>query len=106
MPERINIVRCIRYHMEGLWKLHKHIMDSHGDIPASARVAVSASIERYEAETSDDSLGLNAVAYKSEHESHESIPLLLNWDDARIVAERRIGNLNNLHKRYVSGKNQ
>ena len=106
MPDKINIVRCIRHHMEGLWKLRKHIMDTHSDIADSAREKVSKSIDRYETETSDGSLGLNAVAYEQEHEIKESVPLLLNWDDARISVEARIGNLNNLHKRYVSGKNQ
>ncbi len=106
LPERISIVGGIRHHMEGIWRLHDYLMKQHGGIPEAAREFVAAAISRYETETSDRSLGLNAIAYEDEFDTKESVPLLLNWDDARIDAEKRIGNLNNLHKRYVTGKNQ
>lgn len=105
MPDSINIISCIRHHLEGLWKLRKYIMDTYSYKSDTAREKVSESIDRYEQETSDEALGLNAVAYEEEYDIKESVPLLLNWDDARISSEARIGNLNNLHKRYVSGKN-
>lgn len=106
MPDRISIVWCIRHHLGGIWRLRDHLMKEHASIPAAAREMVAEAISRYETETSDGSLGLHAIAYESEFDTGESVPLLLNWDDARLDAERRIGNLNNLHKRYVSGKNQ
>jgi hypothetical protein len=106
LPEQISIVGCIRHHMEGIWRLHTHLMKEHAGIPKAARESVASAISRYETETADRSLGLHALAYESEFDTQESVPMLLDWDDARIDAEKRIGNLNNLHKRYVTGKNQ
>ncbi|MEO5712964.1 MAG: hypothetical protein ABIT37_05710 [Luteolibacter sp.] len=106
LPDRISIVGSIRHHMEGIWRLHGYLMKEHACIPEAARERVAAAISRYEKETSDQSLGLHAIAYESEFDTRENVPILLNWDDARLDAEKRIGNLNHLHKRYVSGKNQ
>lgn len=106
MPVVIDIIYCIRFHMEEMWKLHDYLVRFHLGIADNARAIVSSAIERFEANTGERSLGLYAIAQLTETEVTEKVPLLLDWDDARRAALKRIGNLNNLHKRYVTGKIQ
>ena len=106
MPKVIDIIYCIPFHMEVIWKLHDYLAQAHFGIADNARAIVSSAIERCEANTEERSLGLHAIAQLTETEVTEKVPLLLNWDDARRAALKRIGNLNNLHKRYVTGKIQ
>ena len=50
----------------------------------------------------------NAFSIECEWDNYDGLikktPLLLVWDDARIATQKRIGNLNNLHKHYITGK--
>ena len=57
-------------------------------------------------ESDNSSFVFHAVAALSETEQIEKIPLLLGWDDVRRAELNRIGNLNSLHKRYITGKIQ
>ncbi len=106
MPEVINIIYCIRFHMEGLWKLHDYLVKAHSEIADKAREVISSLIKNFEANTKEKSYALHAFAMETETKEKEKVPLLLNWDDARRTALKRIGNLNNLHKRYITGKIQ
>jgi len=106
MPAVIDIIYCIRFHMEGMWKLHDYLVRSHFELLDEARSVVSNAIERFEEDPGERSFGLHAIASLSETEETEKVPLLLEWDDARRAALKRIGNLNNLNKRYVTGKIQ
>jgi len=106
MPEAIDIIYCIRFHMEGIWKMHDYLLQSHFEIADNARAIVLSAIAQFEKNTGEKSFGLHAVAQKTENEVSEKIPLFLDYDDARRTALKRIGNLNNLHKRYVTGKIQ
>jgi len=104
MPEDINIIECVRFHMEVMWKLHDYLIRNHSQLADDVRAVVSEAIQRCKAGTKEKIMSICAIAQLSETEVYEEIPLLLNWDDARREALKRIGNLNNLHKRYISGK--
>ena len=106
MPEVIDIIYCIRFHMEGMWKLHNHFSKSHSDLADKTRSVLLHAIQRLKKESDNSSFVFHAIAALSETEHKEKVPLLLEWDDARRAALKKIGNLNNLHKRYVTGKIQ
>lgn len=105
MPAVIDIIYCIRFHMEGIWKLYDYLARFHFGEADNARATILSAIERFEA-NGGNSLGLHAIAQQTENVVTEKVPLLLNWDDVRRAALKKIGNLNNLHKRYVTGKIQ
>jgi hypothetical protein len=104
LPETVDIIACIRFHMEGLWQLHDYLITTHSSVAGRAREQMSKYIERYIAETRDTALGLNAVATDAVSGPCETVPVLLDWDDARLATLAKLGNLRNLHRRYVSGK--
>jgi hypothetical protein len=106
LPDMINIIFCIRYHMEGIWKIHEYLIQTHSGIADNARAIISNAIERFEATTGESSFGLCITSEETETSVSEQIPLLLDHDDARRAALNKLGYLNNLHKRYVTGKIQ
>ncbi len=106
MPEAIDIIYCIRFHMEGMWKLHNYLIHTHSDLVDKGRDIVFKAIKRFDEIPGERSFVFHAIASLSEMEIAEKIPLLLEWDNSRIKALEKIGNLNNLHKRYVTGKIQ
>jgi hypothetical protein len=106
MPAVIDIIYCIRFHMEGIWKLYDYFTKSHSDIADKSRSIVSNAVDRLKKESDNSSFVFHAVAALSETEQIEKIPLLLGWDDVRRGELKRIGNLNSLHKRYITGKIQ
>ena len=105
MPDTINIVHCIRTHMSCIWKLYNYFFENHSNIATKSRETIENFRNRFSQEFDGSLLGLEA---NSEDDGNiiDTIPLLLNWDDARIEVQKEIGNLNNLHRRYVSGKIQ
>ena len=105
MPAVIDIIYCIRFHMEGIWKLYDYLARFHFGEADNAKATVLSAIRRFEA-NGGNSLGLHAIAQETENIVTEKVPLLLNWDNARRAAQKKIGNLNNLHKRYITGKIQ
>lgn len=104
MPELIDIIQCLRAHMARLWSMHDRITKNHSDIASSARTEIEAQIERYKREIGGTVLGLHAVEATDSDEIEEKVPLLLDWDDARLESLKHIGNLARLQRWYVSGK--
>jgi len=101
LPDTIDIIDCVRLHMEGLWRLHDHIVKRHATAATGARELIEAYIQRFVGETAEKALGLVATAGDLECPEQERVPLFLGWDDARIAVVKELGNLANLHKRYI-----
>jgi hypothetical protein len=106
MPDTIDIIQCIRFHMEGLWQLHDYLMKKLNALAEQSRAVVAESISRFEQLTGENAIGLHAFAEMSDIDVREEIPLLLDWDNARRLAVKRLGNLENLHRRYITGRIQ
>lgn len=106
LPDAIDIIACMRFHMGGMWRLHNHLVTEHASLAQTAREQIAASIQRFVSATKDTPVGLEATAEDSDSLACDRIPLLLDWDDARIAAINELGDLTNLHKRYISGKIQ
>lgn len=106
MPAKINIIRCLRAHMEGLWRQHDFIIKSHSAMAETARVDIDSAIKLFKERTGEDEVGLHAFVEDEKEQVVEELPLLVDWDDARKVVVKECGNLNNLHRRYITGKLQ
>jgi hypothetical protein len=106
MPEKINLIQCLRVHMEALWRQHSFLIEKHSATAEGARARIKEAIDLFTEITGHDTVGLHAVAKDEKEQIVDEVPLLLQWDDARRIVLRRAGNLNNLHRRYVTGKIQ
>lgn len=107
MPEKINVIAGIRYHMEGLWRQHRAILELSSATAEAARSTIEHARNLFREKTgAADMVGLYAFAEDDDGQTLEELPLLLDWDDARRSVASRCGNLNNLHRRYVTGKIQ
>jgi hypothetical protein len=90
--------------MEGIWKIHNYLIKTHSDIAENARTVISSAIERFKTNTGEKPIELWATAQEPDANVSSEFPLLLYHDDARRISLKKLGNLNNLHKRYVTGK--
>lgn len=106
MPETIDIVEGIRAHMSGIWRLHEFAVKNCGHIASEARNAVSESITKVKDALGRDISSLYAISESESGDAELNIPILLDWDDARLEAIRNLGALTNLKKRYITGKIQ
>ena len=106
LPELIDIIEALRLHMEGMWRLHEHILEHHADVAKEARARIEECIQRFVTQTGESALGLQAIACGKDSEEQEVVHLVLEWDDARIAAIKELGNLSKLHRSYISGKIQ
>ncbi len=105
MPEKINIIQCVRCHMSGIWKIHDLVISRNGKRADEARKVIETHRDRFSAEVGGNLIGLHAVSEK-DGTIVDQLPLLLDWDDARRDALKQTGNLTNLSRRYVTGKIQ
>jgi len=106
MPETIDIIFRIRFHMEGIWKLFDYFYKSYSDIVDNARILVSNAIDKLKEVSGNDSLIFQVVADKSDKKAIDKTTLMLEWDDARRTVYKNLGDLINLHKHYITGKIQ
>jgi hypothetical protein len=106
MPEEIDIIECLRGHMEGLWRQHDFVIKTHSRIADIARETLDQAIEHFKEQTGETPLGLHAFVEDKEGHQVETFSLLIDWDDARRAVVKSCGNLNNLQRRYVTGKIQ
>jgi len=75
-------------------------------IATSARKVIEDWLAAFREKAGDSLLGLHAVRATEEGQIEEQIPMLLNWDDARMKSEQNISNLSRLERWYVTGKIQ
>lgn len=104
LPEDIDLILCIRHHMEGIWSCHDYILRTHGSLAVAARSKIASTIELFQKNRNQQIVGLKCVAVDGEGVDVETIPILLDWDDARKEAISRLASLKGLHKRHISGK--
>jgi hypothetical protein len=104
MPEIIDIILCIRFHMEGVWLLHNYVITNHSSYASLSREILDNYIKRFENETKENSIALYAIATDQTSSQYKEVPLLLYLDDERLAAINKLADLTNLHKRYITGK--
>lgn len=106
MPDKIDIIQSIRFHMEGIWRLHDYLSKNLNALADKSRGLIANAISRFTKMTGESSIGLHACAQTTETHVAEQISMLLDWDDARRTANRNLANLTNLPRRYITGKAQ
>ena len=92
-------------------KSSKRILEEFSDFTENYRVVVEAykEVERAKHETELNEILYAKFSYLHSAEirvslSAQTFSLLIDWDDARRAAVKSCGNLNNLQRRYVTGK--
>ena len=101
MPDMIDIILCIRCHLEGIWKLHNFIVENFDYVSENARKIISNAIGMI----GEDDLRIpQAIATQDDNIAIEEEPLILYWDEARKKELENLGNLSHLSKRYITGK--
>lgn len=105
LPERIDIIHAIRFHMEELWQQYNYLCKIFSDMGVISRVKYSMLIQQYK--TNEDGVLTLYVCEQSKNgELITKEPIILDWDDVRIAAVKKIGNLTGLSNRYITGKVQ
>lgn len=103
MPEKINVCHSIRGHMSCIWQAYNYIYAKHSSLANDARSLFSEALEEVKAKYAERIIALDAVAAESDS-IVQSIPILLEWDDARISLHKTIQPLMRLEKRYATFK--
>ena len=105
MPDRINILQCIRTHMSGIWEMHDSVVSNYSSQANEARKIVEMYRDRFQLEVGGELTHLCVLAMDKEAGTINSkIQLFLGWDDVRREVLTQLASLKNLSKSYITGK--
>jgi hypothetical protein len=102
LGEYINLKSFTRSYIESLSNIHESVRNIIAKSVSEARQLIENTHLKYRSIYSGSLTNLCAV--KLTNEGHLiSVPLLLDWDNVRLVLQKRNKKLTNLRKRYVTG---
>lgn len=108
MDEKVDLKVTARCYIECLSRVHAKVRQMISETSKTARILLEKAHKQY-SELCDGSLvGLSACAWLEEDDDIRqvaSVPLLLDWDDIRLRLIKKNGELVNLRKRYITGRN-
>ncbi len=100
LPDPVNILAAIRSHMEGVWMLHTYLTEKLSATATTSRENINRVLQSFP----DKKISYLKAMHESSGTIVEEFPILLKWDDVRIARIKKLGNLKNLSKSYISGK--
>lgn len=103
IPETVDIIYCIRFHMEGIWSLFNYLVQKHFHIGDGKRVIIEQVIQDLGL-IENEILEMSVLTKDDKNRISDSFPLTLHLDNSRRSALTKTGILSNLHKRYITGK--
>jgi hypothetical protein len=101
--EEVDLKLATRSYVESLSEVHHFARELVADPTAKARSRIEREHERY-AKLYDGSLAGLAALAMADDEEVSVVPLLLDWDDVRLVLQKTNSRLVNLRRQYVTGK--
>lgn len=101
--DEVDLKFATRSYVESLSEIHHFAREMIADSATMARSRIEQEHQRYARLYDGNLAGLAASAISDDHEV-SVVPLLLDWDDVRIVLQKSNSRLVNLSKRYVTGK--
>ncbi len=104
IPENVNLERAARIYVERISNVHSQVRILMGESLLKARRLIESALFRYSGVYPDKTIGLSAMCLAAEDQILEEIPLLLDWDDVRIILVKKNQHLKNLSSRYVSNR--
>jgi len=102
-PDEVDLLAAIRAYIESISAIHETARGMIADVLSKARILIEAQHSRYSQVDPEKTTGLEAVALEGAT-AVSAVPLLLEWDDVRMVIMQRNPELKNLHKRYASSE--
>ncbi|GAF93189.1 unnamed protein product, partial [marine sediment metagenome] len=104
LEDRIYLKQMIRKYIECLSEVQDRVRNIVSGRLSAAREKINEYINRFKNEVDDDTNGLYALAYDDNRQRQDKIPILLNWDDLRILLEQKNKVLTNISRYYVTGE--
>jgi len=104
IPDKVNIIYFIRCHMEGIWKQFDFIKETLLEVGDESRSVIQKAFDDFNEKTESRTKSLYAIANEDNGSVIEKIPLFTKWYDTNRESMSNLGNLNNLHRRYATGR--
>lgn len=105
MPDKVDIIYASRCYIESVSKVHCKIRKILSNITTDSRKIIEDTVNEYENINNGKSVGLSAI-YLENNGKHDEIldkfDITLEWDNIRVVLEKKNKSLVNLRKRFVS----
>lgn len=103
-PEQIDLMECIRMHLEGLWEIQNHYNAIMNRLTEKYRAVFNTFISKFQNETQTNYSNFLACEENTDGEIVQNFTITAAWDDARQQALAKFGNLINLRKKYITGR--
>lgn len=103
VPEEIELLKEIRVYVGALSGIHESIRNEIKAEITDARACLQRCVDLYAKSIDGKYFGLSAQHFV-EGEVVSSIPIILNWDDARIELEEKNRSIRNMDRIYVSSR--
>lgn len=103
LDEKIDLKAATRSYVESISSIHMSARSMIAESVTLARELIEGAHHRYAAGYNESLVGLSACKWSDEKQV-SAIPLLLDWDDIRVMLQKRNRKLTNLRKYYVTGR--
>lgn len=103
MPEKVVLTLVIREYLQCIGDLHKLVRSHVAERVKVARQTIQDHLSNYAKASNDSTIGLTAFR-TGQQGQQESVPLLLDWDDARVKLVSRNSGLVALGRHVVTGR--
>jgi hypothetical protein len=108
MDEKVDLKAATRCYIECISRVHCAARRMIAESSKVARALIEKAHKQYSEAYDGNLVGLSACAWSDEEDDIteiSSVPLMLDWDDIRLRLIERNGEMVNLRKRYVTGRN-
>lgn len=105
MPEKIDIIYCIRSHMSAIWEVHAKGLELLRENAENSRRVIQVYIDKLTKVVGGPPVNPLAID-DNPSVGRPGIPLFLGWDDERVAFLKSNMNLGRLRQWYISGKTQ
>ncbi len=102
LDDKTDLKMATRIYIESISKIHDSVRNMISESVSKAREVIERAHSEYKKVYKGNMANLRAVKMKGEDQI-SFIPLLLEWDNVRILLQKRNKKLKNLSKRYVTG---
>lgn len=104
LPSKANIIYSIRCHMSGIYKQFNYLNKPFQELGEKSKKQLIDNYSNFKSTHKKKVFRLDALHKDQNNDIIDKVPIVTQWYDASCEAVKKIGNLSNLHKRYITGK--